>query len=98
MSAIDDTRKLLQDMVSPDLKALAERVGALEQNIDLRFKHVDDRFKHLEDKMDDRLKHLEEKMALKFDLVQATMAANQQAILQAVDIDRSRRATRSGAQ
>ncbi len=88
MSTVDDIRKLLQDMISPDLKALETRITALEREMDLRFKEVDGRFKNLEEKMDVRFKHLEEKIDLKFDLVQANMATNQQSILQALDMAR----------
>jgi len=34
---IEDTRKLLQDLVSPDLKALQEQVAGLEKIINARF-------------------------------------------------------------
>jgi len=88
VSTVDDIRKLLQDMISPDLKALETRITALEREMDLRFKEVDGRFKNLEEKMDLRFKHLEEKIDLKFDLVQANMATNQQSILQALDMAR----------
>ncbi len=88
MSTVDDIRKLLQDMISPDLKALETRITALEREMDLRFKEVDGRFKNLEEKMDLRFRHLEEKIDLKFDLVQANMATNQQSILQALDMAR----------
>ena len=37
MGVIDDTRKLLQDIVTPDLKALAARVEALEKRVDSGF-------------------------------------------------------------
>jgi hypothetical protein len=37
MGAIDDTRKLLQDLVTPDLKALSVRVEALEKRVDSGF-------------------------------------------------------------
>jgi hypothetical protein len=43
MGTIDDTSKLLQDLVTPDLKAPDVRVVALEQKMDLRFKHVDEK-------------------------------------------------------
>jgi len=106
MGAIDDTRKLLQDLITPDLKALEARLVALEQKmdlkfkqadekfagleqkIDLRFKQVDEKFAGLEQKMDLRFKHMEEKMELKFDIVAATMAANQSAIMRALDMER----------
>ena len=37
MGAIDDIRKLLQDLVTPDLKALSVRVEALEKRVDSGF-------------------------------------------------------------
>ena len=37
MGAIDDTRKLLQDLVTPDLKALSVCVEALEKRVDSGF-------------------------------------------------------------
>ncbi len=37
MSAIDDARTLVQDIVVPDLKALATRLDALESSVKLRF-------------------------------------------------------------
>ena len=37
MGAIEDTRKLLQDLVSPDLKSLIARVDALEKKMDSGF-------------------------------------------------------------
>ncbi|HEY5177534.1 MAG TPA: hypothetical protein VII95_18405 [Terriglobales bacterium] len=37
MGTIDDTRKLLQDLVTPDLKALSVRVEALEKRVDSGF-------------------------------------------------------------
>ncbi len=84
MGAIDDIRKLLQDLVTPELKALEVRLVALEQKMDLKFKHVEDRFKHVDEKLDS----LEKRMDLKFDLVAATMAANQSAIMRALDMER----------
>ncbi len=40
MGAIDDIRKLLQDLVTPDLKALGVRVEALERKVDSGFADV----------------------------------------------------------
>lgn len=37
MSAVDDARKLMQDLLAPDLKALAVRVEALDAEVKLRF-------------------------------------------------------------
>ena len=48
MSVIEDTRKLLQDFLAPELRELSARVDALEERMDARFdgfeKSVDARF------------------------------------------------------
>ena len=48
MSAIDDARTLVQDIVAPDLKAIAARLDALEKAVKVAFetfeKSVDQRF------------------------------------------------------
>jgi hypothetical protein len=41
MSAVDDIRKLLQDLVTPDLKSLQVRVEALDAKMDAGFKTLD---------------------------------------------------------
>jgi hypothetical protein len=41
MSTLEDARKLVQDIVSPDLKALSTRVDALEANMKQRFDSVE---------------------------------------------------------
>jgi len=48
MSVIEDTRKLLQDFLAPELRELTARVDALEARMDARFdaleKRMDARF------------------------------------------------------
>jgi hypothetical protein len=48
MSVIEDTRKLLQDFLTPELRELAARVEALEERMHARFgtleKRMDARF------------------------------------------------------
>jgi hypothetical protein len=41
MSAIDDTRKLLQDFLAPELRELSGRVEALEKQMDARFESAE---------------------------------------------------------
>jgi len=43
MSVIEDTRKLLQDFLAPELRELTARVEALEVKMDMRFDAMDDR-------------------------------------------------------
>jgi hypothetical protein len=44
MSVIEDTRKLLQEFLAPELRELTARLDALEERIETRFKGVDSRF------------------------------------------------------
>ena len=37
MSVIEDTRKLLQDFLAPELRAIAERLDALEKSMGIQF-------------------------------------------------------------
>ena len=77
MSVVEDIRKVIPDLVTPDLKALVARVVALEQKPDLKF--------DLLDKKVDYKSHL-----LQADIrnLAAVVAANQAAIMHALDIDR----------
>ncbi len=44
MSVIEDTRKLLQDFLAPELRELSARVDALEERMDARFNTLEQRF------------------------------------------------------
>lgn len=41
MSVIEDTRKLLQDFLTPELRELTARVDALEARMDARFESAE---------------------------------------------------------
>lgn len=76
MSVIDDIRKLLQDFIAPELRAIrgeialvSERVKSFEEKTDLRFKNI-------EEKMDYRFHTLEEKMDLGFDRIMKELATD----------------------
>ena len=62
MSVVDDVRKLLQDMVTPDLRALSVKVESLDKNIDAVEKSLDKKIdaveRHLTDKIDATEKRL----------------------------------------
>jgi uncharacterized coiled-coil protein SlyX len=66
MGMVEDVRQVLQDFVAPELRALAERMTALEKQMDERFAHAerrtDERFVHLEQRMDERSVHLEQRL------------------------------------
>ena len=56
MSIVDDTRKLLQDLIAPELRALQVQVSSLEKTMDARFsaseKTMDARFAAMSEKID----------------------------------------------
>jgi hypothetical protein len=56
MGVIEDVRKVIQDLVTPDLKALAARQDSSEENTTLRFaalsEKMDSRFNALSAKID----------------------------------------------
>jgi hypothetical protein len=43
MSVIEDTRRLLQDFLAPELRELAVRIDALEKRMDARFETLENR-------------------------------------------------------
>jgi archaellum component FlaC len=63
MSVIDDTRKVMQDFLAPELRAISARLDALEQRFGVvdkrfdavgkRFDTVDHRFERVDQKLDD---------------------------------------------
>ena len=63
MSVFDDTRKLIQDFLAPELREISVRLDSLEEKMGLRFSAIDDRFKALETRVDDRFKGMEWRMA-----------------------------------
>ena len=73
MSFVDDTRKLLQDLIAPELKGLQTQVSSLEKTMDARFaslektmdarfEAVNDKFAAMNDKMDAKFAAMNDKM------------------------------------
>ncbi len=102
MSIIDDTRKVLQDVIAPDLKAINVRLDAVErvmnlrfEQVDKRFEQIDKRFEQMDKRMDERFAQNENLTLAKFDQVLArielltgVVTANHQAEMRAMDLDR----------
>jgi hypothetical protein len=74
MSAIDDVRKVIQDLVAPELKSLHVELKRVDETSKLRDEA-------LSDKMDIKFEALSDRMDLKFDLVMTKMEAIQAALL-----------------
>lgn len=49
MSMVEDVRKVLQDFLAPELRAVHVRLDAIEENMDTRFDAVRSRFSALEE-------------------------------------------------
>jgi tetrahydromethanopterin S-methyltransferase subunit G len=57
MSVIEDSRKILQDFIAPELRAISSRLDSLEKRLDgfdKRFEKIDGKFDDLDRKADRR--------------------------------------------
>ncbi len=102
MSLIDDTRKVLQDVIAPDLKAINVRLDAVErvmnlrfEQVDKRFEQVDKRFEQMDKRMDERFAQNEKLTLAKFDqvlarieLLTSVVTGNHEAEMNAMDLNR----------
>ncbi len=99
MGNVEDVRKVIQDFVAPDLKALEARLVALEKEMKDRFAHADrvelERFAHAEKMNQERFAHIGEKFTAVERLIATgqqttmnTIAANQATIMNALDMER----------
>ena len=59
MGAVDDLRKLLQDLVTPEMRALAVKVEAVDEKLNIFRKDVNDKFDILRTEMNRRFDYLE---------------------------------------
>ena len=88
MGAIDDIRRVMQDVVAPDLKALDAQISALDKKIDMRVDALDK-------KIDMRVDALEEKLNLTRDLIlsemklmHSSLSAEMERLQHAIELDR----------
>lgn len=99
MGNIEDVRKVVQDFVAPDLKALGVRLEALEKEMKERFVHADklelERFAHAEKMNQERLAHVTDRFASVEKLIAAgqqtmmnTIAANQATIMNTLEMEK----------
>jgi flagellar capping protein FliD len=59
MGAIDDTRKVLQDFLAPELRAIASRLEAVEKRQEKLSEDMDRRFDHAEKQAERRFDALQ---------------------------------------
>ena len=92
MGVIEDVRKVIQDLVTPDLKALAARQDSSEENTTLRFaalsEKMDSRFSTLSEKTDAKFAALIEKMDSRFNALSAKIDANHVTVIHSLNIDK----------
>ena len=95
MSLIDDTRKVLQDVIAPDLKAINVRLDAVERVMNLRFEQIDKRFEQMEKRIDEQFAQNEKLTMAKFDqllarieLLTSVVSANHESEMRAMDLTR----------
>jgi len=78
---IDDTRRLLQDLVSPDLKALQVQVAALE-------KLVNERFNGMQTNIGSQLQAVEMKLSGQLSALEGKVDSNHASVLNSLNLDR----------
>ena len=81
MGNVEDVRKVIQDFVAPDLKALGARIVALEKETKAGFEHAEQL--NLE-----RFSSIEKLAAARHEAVMAAIAANQATIMNALEMDK----------
>jgi hypothetical protein len=63
MSVIEDTRKLIQDFLAPELRSISARLDAFEQRVDDRFRDLAARIDANEGRAGDRFRDLDAKIS-----------------------------------
>lgn len=80
MGNVEDVRKVIQDFVAPDLKAIGVRLDAVEKEMKDGFAHADklnlERFAHAEKMNQERFSQMEKLIATGQQTIMNTIAAN----------------------
>ncbi len=80
MSVIEDTRKVMQDFLAPELRAISARLDSLEKRIDgfdKRFDKIDSRFEKIDsrfERVDGKLEDADRKADRRHDEMMAAVA------------------------
>jgi len=81
MGNIEDIRKVVQDFVVPDMKAIAARIEALEKDMNLRFTFI-------EKDIHVRFTAVEQLAASRHETVMAAMTAPHTSIMNALEMEK----------
>ena len=76
MGAIEDVRKVIQDLVAPELKSLQVQIKSVDETSKLR-----------DEALSAQIANLSEKMDLKFEHVLNEMKANQAMLIYTLNLD-----------
>ncbi len=85
MSALDDTRKLVQDMIASDLRAIGVRLHTLERRFEAAEKNVDQRFEAAEKNVTQRFDAAEKNANQRFDAIERIATLRHELILAKMD-------------
>jgi hypothetical protein len=69
MSVVDDSRKLLQDLITPELRAIDARLTALEKRFDEATARTERRFDEAQARTDKRFDEMHKHLDQRFDQV-----------------------------
>jgi uncharacterized protein YqgV (UPF0045/DUF77 family) len=105
MGIIEDVRKVIQDLVTPDLKALASRIDSHEETTQLKIDNVLDKIVALSEKTDSRFEAVLDKLASLKELIEANNKAlnakidsNHATVIYSLNIDKRLEALESDRQ
>jgi len=88
MGNVEDVRKVIQDFVAPDMKAIAVRIEALECEMNVRFTSTDQRIASLDKEMNLRFNAAEQLAASRHENVMNAMNAHHSTIMNSLEMEK----------
>ncbi len=88
MGAIEDVRKVIQDLVAPELKSLQEKINRLDDGSRMRDEALSAKIDSNFERVIGMEAALSAKIDSKFDLLWAKLETNHQAMIFAMNIDK----------
>ena len=85
MSVVDDSRKLLQDLIAPELRAIAVRLDALEKRLDARLESAEKRLDGRIDVIERRIDGFERRVDARFDETERRAEGRHQQLMLALN-------------
>lgn len=88
MSAIEDVRKLLQDIVTPDFKALEGHVADLSKKLDLRSDMLDGKIEMNRDILSDKIDFTRDLLLAEMKAMRVSTEAAIAGLRQSIDLEK----------